>query len=130
MGAGDIIFFSLAGPVGNYTGNIINQSLSGPVERHMPLATRVQALREAFCFWKFRRVFSVYFFGRISEAAMGVPRYSFKVRRSSVGCSIVQKGRILSRLQGAVSPQLVGPGSQGGQFGVPVLSQDDPDLRW
>jgi hypothetical protein len=42
MGAGDIIFFSLAGPVGNYSGNIINQSLSGPAKRHTPLATRVQ----------------------------------------------------------------------------------------
>jgi hypothetical protein len=27
--------------------------------------------RESFCFWKFRGVFSVYFVGRISEAAMG-----------------------------------------------------------
>ncbi len=36
--AGDILLFSLAGPVGYYTGNIINQSLSGPVERYTPLA--------------------------------------------------------------------------------------------
>jgi hypothetical protein len=36
--------------------------------------------------------FSVYFVGRISEAAMGGPRSSFSVRRSSVGCSVAQKG--------------------------------------
>ncbi|MFN9940637.1 MAG: hypothetical protein ACK56I_14285, partial [bacterium] len=33
------------------------------------------------------------------------------------------------RLPGAVSPQLVSPGCQGGQRGVSILSQDDPDLR-
>ncbi len=36
--------------------------------------------------------FSVYFVGRISEAAMDGPRSSFIVRRSSVGCSAAQKG--------------------------------------
>jgi len=39
------------------------------------------------------RGFSVYFVGRISEAAMGGPRSSFRGRRSSVGgCSLAQKG--------------------------------------
>ncbi len=33
----------------------------------------------------FAGVFSVYFVGRISEAAMGRPRSSFRARRSSVG---------------------------------------------
>ncbi len=37
-------------------------------------------------------VFSVYFVKRISEVPMGGPRSSFRVRRSSVGCSVVQKG--------------------------------------
>jgi hypothetical protein len=37
-------------------------------------------------------VFSVYFVERISEAAMGGPRNSFRVRRRSVGCSVVKKG--------------------------------------
>jgi hypothetical protein len=46
MGAGDIIFFSLASPVENYTGNIINQSLNGPVERHMHSGTEVVLVRE------------------------------------------------------------------------------------
>ncbi len=32
--AGDIIFFCLAGPVGYYTGNILNQSLGAAVERY------------------------------------------------------------------------------------------------
>jgi hypothetical protein len=41
--AGDIIFFSLAGPVGYYTGNIIIQGVGGSVERYMPLVTRVRA---------------------------------------------------------------------------------------
>ncbi len=42
--AGDI-FFSLAGPVGYITQGIlyVNQSVSGPVERYMPLVTRVRA---------------------------------------------------------------------------------------
>ncbi len=64
----------------------------GPVDRHTPLTTRVRALREAFCFWKFCEVFSVYCVGRISEAAIGGPRSSFRVRLSSVGCSVAQKG--------------------------------------
>jgi hypothetical protein len=34
----------------------------------------------------------IYFVGRISEAAMGGPRSSLRVRRSSVGCSVAQKG--------------------------------------
>jgi hypothetical protein len=41
--------------------------------------------REPFCFWKFRGVFSVYFVGRNSEAAMGGPRSSFRARLSSEG---------------------------------------------
>ncbi len=41
--AGDIMFFSLAGPVVYYTRNIINQSVGGSVERYMPLVTRVRA---------------------------------------------------------------------------------------
>jgi hypothetical protein len=41
--AGGLIFFSLAGPVGYYTGNIINQSIRGPLERYTPLAIRVRA---------------------------------------------------------------------------------------
>ncbi len=45
-----------------------------------------------FCFWKFRGVFSIYFVGRNSEAAMGGPCSSFRARRSSVGCSVAQKG--------------------------------------
>jgi hypothetical protein len=62
--------------------------------------SRVRAWREPFCFWKFRGVFSVYFVGRRSEAAMGGPRTSYRARRSSVGavqhssvgCSVAQKG--------------------------------------
>ena len=49
--------------------------------------------REPFCFWKFLWVFSVYFVGRISEAAMGGPRSSFRARRSSEGggvCCVAQ----------------------------------------
>ncbi len=50
-------------------------------------------------------VFSVYFVGRISEAAMGGPRNSFRARRSSVGgvqrgsvgCSVAQQGAALLR---------------------------------
>ncbi len=43
---------------------------------------------------------TVYFVGRISEAAMGGPRSSFRVRRSSVVCSVAQKGTAqLSRAQ-------------------------------
>ena len=55
--AGDIIFFSLAGPLVDYTGahtgifrGVFNISLSGTVERYRHLAARVRALREAFCF--------------------------------------------------------------------------------
>ncbi len=40
----------------------------------------------------FLEIFSVYFVGRISEAAMGGPHSSFRARRSSVGCSVAQKG--------------------------------------
>ncbi len=93
--AGDIILFGLAGPVGYNTGNFIYQSLGGPwsiVDRYTPLTTRVRALREAFCFWKFCEVFSVCCVGRISEAAIGGPRSSFRVRLSSAGCSVAQKG--------------------------------------
>jgi hypothetical protein len=49
--------------------------------------------REPFCFWKFRGVFSVYFAERISEAAMGGPRSSFRASRSSEGgCSVAKGG--------------------------------------
>jgi hypothetical protein len=37
-------------------------------------------------------VFSVYFVERISEAAMGGPRSSFRVRRRSVGRSVIKRG--------------------------------------
>ncbi len=50
------------------------------------------SLKRVFCVWKFHGIFSVYFVGRISEAAMGGPRSSFWVRRRSVGCSVAQKG--------------------------------------
>ncbi len=44
-------------------------------------------------FLEISRGFSLYFVGRISEAAMGGPRSSFRGRRSSVGgCSFAQKG--------------------------------------
>ncbi len=58
-------------------------------------------LKRPFCFWKFRGVFSIYFVGRNSEAAMGGRRSPFRARRSSVGggvlrssvgCSVAQKG--------------------------------------
>jgi hypothetical protein len=56
--------------------------------------------REPLCFWKFRGVFSVYYVGRISEAAMGGRRSSFRARRSSLGrvhrssvrCNVAQSG--------------------------------------
>ncbi len=70
--------------MGRGAGNIIYQSLFGPVERYTPLAARVRAWR-TILFLEISRVFSVYFVGRISIAAMGGPRSSFKARRSSVG---------------------------------------------
>jgi hypothetical protein len=45
---------------GKDTGNIIYQSLVGTVKQYTPLAARVRAWREAFCFWTFCGVFSVY----------------------------------------------------------------------
>jgi hypothetical protein len=65
--AGDIIFFSVAGPVEDYTGaqTVILQGFffilfsSGPVERYTPLAARIRARRDAFCVWRFRG-FSLY----------------------------------------------------------------------
>ncbi len=33
-------------------------------------------------------------------------------------------------LPGTVGPQLIGMGGQGDEGGVPIFSQDDPDLRW
>ena len=49
--------------------------------------------KRTILFLEISRGFSVYFVGRISEAAMGGPRSSFRGRRSSVGgCSLAQKG--------------------------------------
>jgi hypothetical protein len=49
--------------------------------------------KSTILFVEMSRGFSVYFVGRISEAAMGGPRSSFRGRRSSVrGCSLAQKG--------------------------------------
>jgi hypothetical protein len=65
--AGDIIFFCLAGPVGYFTGKIINP-LYYPVKRYTP-GPEIGPDEKHF-------VFSVYFIGRISEAAMGGQRSS------------------------------------------------------
>ena len=54
--------------------------------------------KRTILFLEISRVFSVYFVGRFSEAAMGGPRSSFRARRSSlgwlqrssVGCSVAQ----------------------------------------
>ena len=47
--------------------------------------------KRTILFLEISRGFSVYFVGRISEAAMGGPRSSFRGRRSSVGgCSMAQ----------------------------------------
>ncbi len=47
--------------------------------------------KRTILFLEISRGFSVYFVGRISEAAIGGPRSSFRGRRSSVGgCSIAQ----------------------------------------
>ncbi len=73
MRAGDIIFFSLAGPVGYFTGKIINP-LYYPLERYTP-GPEIGPEEKHFVSGNF--VFSVYFIGRISEAAMGGPRSSF-----------------------------------------------------
>ncbi len=107
MMAGDIKFFSLTGPVGYHTENIIYQSLGGPWSSRKIYAPGNPS---SGCPWlsknNLRNVyfkglkltkktigdFFVYFVERISEAAMGGPRSSLRVRRSSVGCSIVQKG--------------------------------------
>jgi hypothetical protein len=49
--------------------------------------------KRTILFLEISRGFSVYFVGRISEAAMGGPRSSFRGRRSSEGgCSLAQKG--------------------------------------
>ncbi len=85
--------------MGRGAGNIIYQSLFGPIDlRLWQPEFGPEKKREPLCFWKFRGVFSVYFVGRISEAAMGGPRSSFResssslgrVHHSSVGCSLAQ----------------------------------------
>ncbi len=43
-------------------------------------------------FLEISRDFSVYFVGRISEAAMGGPSSSFRASRTSVGYSVARKG--------------------------------------
>ncbi len=80
---------------------ILYQSLFGPVERYTPLAAEFgpEKKENHFVSGNFAG-FSVYFVGRISEAAMSGPRSSFRgrrslvggVQRSSVGCSVAQKG--------------------------------------
>jgi hypothetical protein len=105
--AGEIIFFSLAGPVGYHTGNIIYQSLGGPwssgkiyapgnPSSGCPWLSRNNLRNVYFKGLKLTQknigVFSVYFVERISEAAMGGRRSSFGVQRSSEGYSIAQKG--------------------------------------
>jgi hypothetical protein len=91
--AGDIIFFSLADSVGYYTGNIIHKSrrqwFSGKI--YAP-GNPSSGLKRSILFMEILQGFSVYFVGRISEAAMGGPRSSFRVRHGSVGCSVAQKG--------------------------------------
>ncbi len=89
--AGDIIFFSLAGPVGYYTGNIINQSVGGLVKKIYAPGNPSSGLKRSILFLEILQGFSVYFIGRISEAAMGGPRSSFRVRRSSVGHTIAKQ---------------------------------------
>ncbi len=47
---------------------------------------------ESILFLEISRDFLCIFRRKDSEAAMGGPRSSFRVRRRSVGCSVAQKG--------------------------------------
>jgi hypothetical protein len=77
--------------MGQGAGNIIYQSLFGPVERCTPSSGLKK--KRTILFLEISRGFSVYFVGRIGEAAMGGPLSSFRGRRSSVGgSSLAQKG--------------------------------------
>ncbi len=86
--------------MGYYTGNIIYQSLDSPWSTGNPSSgcpwlSKNNLSNVYFKGLKLTKknigVFSVYFVEKISEAAMGGPRSSFRVRCSSVGCSVVQK---------------------------------------
>ncbi len=93
--------------MGYHTGSIIYQSLGDPwssgkiyapgnPSSGCPWLSKNNLRNVYFKGFKFTKkniaVFSVYFVKRISEAPIGGPRSSFRVRRSSVGCSVVQKG--------------------------------------
>ncbi len=95
MMAGDIIFLGCRTVYkGAMDGarNIIYQSLFGPVERYSLWQPEFgPEKKRTILFLEISRGFSVYFVGRISEAAMGGPHSSFRARRSSVGgCSLAQ----------------------------------------
>ncbi len=95
--AGEIIFLSLAGPVGYYTGNIIYQSFDGPWSSGKIYALGIpsSSLKRSILCLEISRGFLCIFRRRdqvIREAAMGGPRSSFRVRRRPVGCSVAQKG--------------------------------------
>jgi hypothetical protein len=58
-----------------FTSYITNQSLGNPVERYKlrPCQPEFEPEEKHFASKKFLGIFSVYFVGRISEAAMGGP---------------------------------------------------------
>ncbi len=87
--AGDIILFGLNGPVGYYTDNIIDQSLGGPWSSGKIYApdNPSSGLKRSILFLEILRGFLCIL--RRKDQRSG-PGSSFRVRRSSVGCSIAQ----------------------------------------